>query len=187
MDNQKISIKTAAEGIAHVLFIGAYKDSEQIVKEIEESQKLSPSETRLGNVFVEMLHFYLNLVDRFAFQYLSDKRNELIDEVSIQVFKNHLESHKSAGGKMDEETFYRIFNETHKKRQEEYGQYKFTTGTEAGLKGNLFWEFESQLAEILETKDNLLVMMSNHAILMSTVGKLHEVCKKFMSDIIHTL
>ena len=170
MDNQKISTKTAAEGIAHMLFIGAYKDSEQVVKEIEESQKLQPSETRLGNVFVEMLHFYLNLVDRFAFQYLGDKRNDL-------------EGHKSAGGKVDEETFYRIFNETHKKRQEEYGKYKFATEKETGLKGNLFWEFESRLAEILGTKDDSLVMMSIHAILMPNVGKLHEVCKKFLDEV----
>ena len=183
MDNQKISTKTAAEGIAHMLFIGAYKDSEQVVKEIEESQKLQPSETRLGNVFVEMLHFYLNLVDRFAFQYLGDKRNEFFDEVSIQVLKNHLEGHKSAGGKVDEETFYRIFNETHKKRQEEYGKYKFATEKETGLKGNLFWEFESRLAEILGTKDDSLVMMSIHAILMPNVGKLHEVCKKFLDEV----
>lgn len=183
MDNQKISTKIAAETIAHLLFIGAYKDSEQIIKEFEEP-RLSTSKTLFGHFFDEMLHFYLNLVDRFAFQYLGGKRSDFIDELSVQVFKNYLEGHKSAGGNVDEQTFYRIFNEMHKKRQQEYGQYKFTTEKEEGVKGNLFWEFENRLAEILGMKDDSLVIMSIHAILMPNVGKLHEVCKNFMDEVI---
>jgi len=183
MNNQKISVKTAAEGIALLLFIGAYKDSEQIVKEIEDSQKISPNQTRFGDIFDEMLHFYLNLADRFSSQYLGEKRNEFFDDLFVQVLKNYIEGQKAAGGNVDEQIFYRIFNEVQKKRQQEYGQYKFITEKDEGMKGNLFWEFESRLAEIFGTKDDSLVIMSIHAILMPNIGKLHEVCKKFMDEV----
>lgn len=183
MENQKINIKTVAETIGHSLFIGAYADSEHILKEIDKTQKLQPNETRLGNLFDEMLHFYLNLTDRFAFQYLGEKRGEFFDEVSIQVFKNYLDGHKLAGGKVDDETLYRIFNEAHKKRQEEYGSYKFTTEKEEGMKGNLFYEFESRLAEIFGAKNDPLIIMFIHAVLVPNVGKFHELCKKIMSEI----
>lgn len=136
--------------------------------------------------FVEMLHFYLNLSDRFAFIYLGHKRAEFIDEVSLQVFNNHYAGHNAIGGKVDGKTFFRIFNETHIKRQEEYGDYKYqiTTGREEGLKGNLFWEFENRLAGIVGAKSDIAVILSIHACLMPNVGKLHELCKKVMMGVV---
>ncbi|MBT6301284.1 MAG: hypothetical protein HOJ15_02565 [Candidatus Jacksonbacteria bacterium] len=184
MAKEKISITAAAELIASLLLTGAWGDSEVIVKEIEESQKLKPSETRLGNVRVEMLHFYLNLVDRLAFKYLEEKRVDFFDRILATVFKDFFKGHKSSGGQVNEQIFYKIFNETHKKRQEEYGQYKFTTEKESGSKGSLFWEFESRLAEILGTKDDSLVIWDINSILMPSVEKFHEVCKKFMKEVI---
>lgn len=180
MNNQKNSIKTLAEFIGHAIFIRAYKDSEQLVKEIEESQKLQPSSARLGNVFVEMYHFYINLTDRSAFLYLRDKRGEFIDEVVLNVFKNHFTEYQSAGGNVNKETFYRIFNETHKKRQEEYGKYKVTTENEKGFQGNLLWEFGKRLAEIFGTKDDPLVVLDVIGIITPNIGEFNKLCKNIM-------
>lgn len=184
MENQKFTTKIAAEGIGHLLFLGAYKNAEQIVKEVEDLRQLNPDKTRFGHVFFEISHFYLHLADRFAFLYLDDKkRGEFVDEVVFQVFRDHLEGHKSVGavgGKVDDDTFYRIFNDTHKKRQQEYGNYK---NPEMGQKRNLYYEFSEKIAKILEAEDDGLVIMSIHGILMPSVGKYHELIKKFISEI----
>ena len=184
MIDEKIDTNKAAEIIAHLFFIGAHKDSEQIVREIEESQKLTPSSVRFGQIFNETLYFYLNLVDRLAFEYLRDKRDEFFDELLVQVSKIYFEAHRIVGGNVHEETFYRIFNETQREKQQEYGRFKTTTEKYEGIKGNIFWEFESRLAEILGMKGDLLVVTDIHAILMPNVGHLNEICKKILSAVL---
>ena len=181
MENQKIDIETAAEAIGSSLFIGAYKDTEVILKEIS-GELVNVNEITSGQTFVEMLHFYLNLTDRYAFQYLEDsQRSALFDKIVDIVLKNHLEGcYKYGEIKIHPDIFCRIFNETHKKRQIEYGGYR---KKEMGQKGNLFYEFVSRMAEILGAKNNSLVIMSIHTIFIPFVEKYHKFCKVIMSEI----
>lgn len=69
------------------------------------------------------------------------------------------------------------------KRQIEYGKYKFLKNLDEGLKGDLFYEFECKIAEILGAKDDLPVIMYIHGILMPLVKKYHKFCKTIMSEI----
>lgn len=172
---QKIDIKTAAEGIGYCLFIGANKDAELILDEAKKLDGVKFGETTLGHVADELSHFYLHLTDRFAFAYLKEKRAELVDESVFCVYKSYIECHKAAGGKVDDDTFLRIFNDKHIERQKEYGKYK--------EQKELLRGFEDRISEILGVKNDEWVSAAIHSILVPCVGRYHEVCEKFIKQI----
>lgn len=183
MENQKISIEQAAKMLGAILHVGVYTSAESLLKILKEQSHFKIDKSKFGQIHFEMTHFYINLTDRFVFHYLGDpRRHHFFDIFRKEVYKNNWEGHKNTGGKLEEKEFNDIFNEIHKKRQIEYGMYEFSPKN-LGSRGNLFFEFNAKLAEILGFKNDSLIIMQIHAIFVPIVNIYFESLKKFLSGI----
>ena len=190
MENPKISMETAAKVIGNTLVIAAYADARLLLKLLKELKNIpngvesfEVNDSKLGYIHLEMMHFYIHLTNRFAFQYLGDpKRHHFFNIFLDEVYKNHLEGCKATTDELDDATIHRFFNEIHKQRQAEYGAYRFYSKKDEGLKGDLFWEFESKLAEILGYKNDSSVKFDIHIALMPLINKHHEFVKNIISE-----
>lgn len=181
MGNKKISMEFTARSFGPLLVITAYADTQSIIKEVK---KFDTKEKIFGETFIEIIYFYINITDRFAFAYLGDpKRHQFFDVFLEEVFKNYLDGYKNTSGEVDEVTFYNIFNESQKERQLEYGAYKYPIKNGFGTKEDLVYHFANKLAEILGGKDDVLIIAHIWIIFMASIKKYHELFEKFMSEI----
>ena len=134
-----------ADLLGESLVGGASEAATLIVEDLRKRFAVGLREASSSQQFViEIVVFYMHMVDRLAFQYLGPYRREVFaDRLNIAVIKEFLCSRNK---EVDAAEFAEHLKDAYNRRQREYAQYKdLIPMKDQPPKGTLFWEFSSIL------------------------------------------
>jgi hypothetical protein len=114
---------------------------------VEEVAKVSPVTFRDGSALqfaVEIIVFYMHLVDRMAFAHLLPAERKIFgDRFIVAVVKETL---RELSRDVSADDFGDVLRDTYNKRQMQYARYGvFISGHDQPLKDTLYWEFSKIL------------------------------------------
>ncbi len=116
---------------------------------------------RDGNVapqfLVEVIVFYMHLIDRLAFVHLGVEKREVFgDRFIVAVVKELL---RELSREVSADEFGRTLRDTYNQRQTQYARYKaLIPDKDAPLKDTLYWEFSKILFGLLDDQNPATLM-----------------------------
>ena len=164
-----------ADQIGEGLVSGATEVAGSILEglgKFEDSLELR-QENSTRQFVIEVIVFYMHLVDRLAFAHLgAAKRNVFLDRVTITVLKMALQALSKDGSAED---LGKALRDTYSRRQIEYGCYKVLIAEkDEPLRDTLYWEFSKVLLSFVDD--------SNPATLTFLNLIVADMTKAFMDD-----
>ena len=151
-----------AKAISSVVIALAKIDTESIFKnfewarDVEKDKGKEVNREKFGQVFFEIVLFYLHFIDTKAFQYLNaEQRHFFIFALLVDVRELIPSIHEA---NIDGAQFHSIFESTFNERTMEYGKYKnFLPEKGETMTDTLYWKLGEKITEILGWEINLQV------------------------------
>lgn len=162
-ENSDFVLGEKAKELVPLLVTLTAKSSEHFIEKAKKDYGIDQS--KFDSLFIESLFFFIHYLNRFSLSSLGlQKRTVFMDKLFVElqaimlVFSNSLEKKKNTTD------FWTDFN----KREIEYGEYKLAL-KDGSLAGTLFWEFGKKIADILNRKDNLSILMMTQGLIVNPV------------------
>ncbi len=149
-----------------------------LFQQIKKDQRSRNTEGKSGEVFFEIVLFYTHFIDRQAFQFLNQEQRYIFMYAFIEESRSLL--NQTFYKDTEEEEFQNYYNSLWEQRQIEYGQYKsIMAENDQGFAGTLFWEFGKKIAKILDSENDIVIIMYVQTILGAvTILQIPELLKE---------
>lgn len=151
--NSGKTLSEKARVLAPFLIGMGAENANSLFAELRGKQHLNIDDGKIGEVFVEVVFFYLHYVDRIAMTFLGlEKRNTFF----LNLF-THIEGvlTKVYDGEVNASQFYNEFITVYAERQEEYGKYeKMLPEKDDGYKETLLWGVAQRVARVLDKEND---------------------------------
>ena len=163
--------------------VGSAPESARIVlEELGKRNNISlRNEESAPQFIIEVMVFYMHLIDREAFAYLGAAKRETF---SARFVETVLKESTAGLTSVSPDAFGRTLRDTYNRRQMQYAKYKFLVPEEGEpLKDTLYWEFSKILFAFLDDSNpgtlvSLNVRISHIAnVMMSSALKAEEVLR----------
>lgn len=137
---------------------GATEISLVITEQLGDIKFPDPNASR--QFVIEVIVFYMHLVDRLAFAHLGAARREIFgDRFVVAVVKEIL---RELSKDVSADDFCQALRNTYNRRQIQYSQYKkLIPPQNEPLKGTLYWEFSKVLFQYLDDHNPATLVLIN--------------------------
>lgn len=147
-----------AKALTMPLVIVVKENTNELLLEISKHLHIKFKDDFGGELVIEMMFFFLHLIDRVAFKFLGqDKRDAFVNALFEEALNFYSRPHPD---KVAPDGFSGMFVTMFNERQKEYWKYKkwFPEENER-TKDTLFWEFGKKFAHICGLKMNVIPIL----------------------------
>lgn len=169
-----------AEALVMPLVAVVKENTNELLLEIGKCLHIKFKDDFGGEVLIEMMLFFLHLIDRVALKFLgSDKRGIFVNVLFKEVLKFYC---GSCPDKTAPDGFAGMIINMFNERQKEYWKYKkwFPEENE-GTKDTLFWEFSKKIANICRLEMNIIPILLVQSYTFNSI-KAFELSELFNTD-----
>jgi hypothetical protein len=150
-----------ADLLGESLFGGATETSSFIMEELGKRYNIGFRDEHSAQQFlIEVIVFYMHLVDRLAFAHLgAAKRQVFGDRFIVAVVKEVL---RQLSKEISADDFGGLLRDTYNRRQVEYAQFRVPIPKkDEPLKDTLYWEFSKIMFDLLDNTNPATLMFLN--------------------------